>query len=85
MLTALSTWWFDQIRHLAPNHLVSSDPTDFPVGAWAPRARALGAGEAVTEPVRLECVARGYLFGSAWSDYQRTGSVQGDTLPAGLR
>jgi phosphoribosylaminoimidazole-succinocarboxamide synthase len=84
VLTALSTFWFEQTAHLAPNHLVSSDPTDFPETAGpdvAGRAMLVRAAR----PVRLECVARGYLFGSAWSDYQDTGAVMGRTLPAGLR
>ncbi len=84
VLTALSTFWFDQTQHLAANHLVSSDPTDFPETAGADVAgRAMLVRAA--QPVRLECVARGYLFGSAWSDYQETGTVMGRTLPAGLR
>ena len=84
VLTALSTFWFEQTAHLAPNHLVSSDPTDFPETAGpdvAGRAMLVRAAQ----PVRLECVARGYLFGSAWSDYQETGTVKGRRLPAGLR
>jgi phosphoribosylaminoimidazole-succinocarboxamide synthase len=84
VLTALSTFWFEQTAHLAPNHLVSSDPTDFPetagpeVGGRAMLVRA-------ARPVRLECVARGYLFGAAWSDYQENGAVKGRRLPGGLR
>jgi phosphoribosylaminoimidazole-succinocarboxamide synthase len=63
---------------------VSSDPTDFPETAGAEIAgRAMLVKAA--RPVRLECVARGYLFGAAWSDYQETGTVMGRTLPAGLR
>jgi phosphoribosylaminoimidazole-succinocarboxamide synthase len=84
VLTALSTFWFEQTAHIAPNHLVSSDPTDFPETAGpeiAGRAMLVKAAQ----PVRLECVARGYLFGSAWSDYQETGAVGGRPLPAGLR
>jgi phosphoribosylaminoimidazole-succinocarboxamide synthase len=84
VLTALSTFWFEQTEHLAPNHLVSSDPTDFPETAGAEVAgRAMLVKAA--QPVRLECVARGYLFGSAWSDYQETGRVAGRPLPSGLR
>jgi len=84
VLTALSTFWFEQTSHLAPNHLVSSDPTDFPETAGRDVAgRAMLVRTA--QPVRLECVARGYLFGSAWSDYQETGTVMGRPLPAGLR
>jgi phosphoribosylaminoimidazole-succinocarboxamide synthase len=84
VLTALSTFWFEQTEHFAPNHLVSSDPTDFPETAGAEVAgRAMLVKAA--QPVRLECVARGYLFGSAWSDYQETGRVAGRPLPSGLR
>jgi phosphoribosylaminoimidazole-succinocarboxamide synthase len=84
VLTALSTFWFELTAHLAPNHLVSSDPTDFPETAGpdvAGRAMLVRAAR----PVRLECVARGYLFGSAWSDYQATGAVAGRSLPPGFR
>ncbi len=83
ILTALSTFWFEATARLAPNHLVSSDPTDFPETAGsgvAGRAMLVKA----TQPVRLECIARGYLFGSAWNEYSATGTVQGERLPAGL-
>jgi phosphoribosylaminoimidazole-succinocarboxamide synthase len=84
VLTALSTFWFEQTQHLAPNHLVSSDPTDFPETAGpdvAGRAMLVKAAR----PVRLECVARGYLFGAAWDAYQDTGAVHGRALTPGLR
>jgi phosphoribosylaminoimidazole-succinocarboxamide synthase len=83
VLTALSTFWFDATSSIVPNHLVSADPTDFPETAGsevAGRAMLVRAAR----PLRLECVARGYLFGSAWSDYEATGTVQGRTLPSGL-
>ena len=84
ILTALSTYWFGQTAHLAPNHLVSSDPTDLPETAGADVAgRAMLVKAA--RPVRLECVARGYLFGAAWDAYQDTGAVFGRVLPSGLR
>jgi phosphoribosylaminoimidazole-succinocarboxamide synthase len=66
-LTALSTFWFEETAGLVPNHLISSDPTDFPETAGsdvAGRAMLVRA----TQPVRLECIGRGYLFGSAWSE-----------------
>ena len=84
VLTALSTFWFEQTGHLAPNHLVSSDPTDFPETA-GPDVSGRAMLVLAAQPVRLECVARGYLFGAAWSDYQETGTVKGRPLPAGLR
>jgi phosphoribosylaminoimidazole-succinocarboxamide synthase len=83
VLTALSTFWFEQTAGLAPNHLISSDPTDFPETAGpdvAGRAMLVHA----TRPVRLECIGRGYLFGSAWSEYDASGTVYGRQMPAGL-
>jgi phosphoribosylaminoimidazole-succinocarboxamide synthase len=84
VLTALSTFWFEATAHLAANHLVSSDPTDFPETAGRDVAgRSMLVR--VTRPVRLECIVRGYLFGSAWSEYEANGTVNGAGLPAGLR
>ncbi len=84
VLTALSTFWFEATAHLAANHLVSSDPTDFPETAGRDVAgRSMLVR--VTRPVRLECIVRGYLFGSAWSEYEANGTVNGARLPAGLR
>lgn len=84
VLTAISTFWFERTAGTFPNHLVSADPTDFPETAGSDVAgRAMLVQS--TRPVRLECIARGYLFGSAWTDYQATGTVQGRALPAGLR
>jgi phosphoribosylaminoimidazole-succinocarboxamide synthase len=83
-LTALSAFWFDETSTLAPNHLLSADPADFPPGvADAVGGRAMLVRSA--EPVRLECIARGYLFGSAWDEYAEAGTVCGRPLPAGLR
>src|SRR3989440_8998539 len=84
VLTALSTFWFEQTANLAANHLISSDPTDFPETAGpdiAGRAMLVKA----TQPVRLECIGRGYLFGSAWSEYEDRGTVYGQAMPSGLR
>ena len=83
-LTALSTFWFEQTASLWPNHLVSSDPTDFPETAGpdvAGRAMLVRAAS----PVRLECIARGYLFGSAWAEYEAAGTVGGASTKPGLR
>jgi phosphoribosylaminoimidazole-succinocarboxamide synthase len=84
VLTALSTFWFDRTADVVPNHLISSDPTDFPEtagGAVAGRAMLCRT----TRPVRLECIGRGYLFGSAWSEYDERGTVYGRPMPGGLR
>ncbi|HXY93641.1 MAG TPA: phosphoribosylaminoimidazolesuccinocarboxamide synthase [Acidimicrobiia bacterium] len=83
VLTGLSTFWFEATVAIVPNHLVSADPTDFPETA-GPEVAGRAMLVRAARPVRLECVARGYLFGSAWSDYEATGSVQGRRLPPGL-
>ena len=84
VLTGLSAFWFEQTAAVFPNHLISADPTDFPETAGpdvAGRAMLVRA----TQPVRLECIARGYLFGSAWSEYAERGTVYGQKLADGLR
>src|ERR671915_427054 len=83
VLTGLSTYWFDQTSDLVENHLISADPTDFPSTAGrevAGRAMLVRAAR----PVLMECVVRGFLFGSAWSEYQKQGTVNGEPLPAGM-
>jgi phosphoribosylaminoimidazole-succinocarboxamide synthase len=83
-LTALSNFWFEQTGDTWPNHLVSADPTDFPETAGTDvEGRAMLVRAA--RPIRLECIARGYLFGSAWAEYEAAGTVCGAKLPAGLR
>jgi phosphoribosylaminoimidazole-succinocarboxamide synthase len=84
VLTAISSFWFDLTADLLPNHVVSVDPADFPPGA---RPDADGRAMLVrrTEPVPMECIARGYLFGSAWKEYRAQGTVQGRTMPTGMQ
>ncbi len=87
VLTQISAFWFERTRHLVRNHLLSTNPEDYPEPAR--RCGALLAGRSMlvrrTTPLPIECVARGYLSGSGWKDYQRTGNVCGIALPAGLR
>jgi len=83
VLTAISNFWFDRTTDIVANHVISSDPTDFPeiAGDVAGRATLVRA----TRPIRLECVVRGYVFGGGWSEYQAKGTVGGFAVPAGLR
>jgi phosphoribosylaminoimidazole-succinocarboxamide synthase len=85
VLTKLSLFWFEKLASLVPNHVISA--TNF-TGALAPYADSL-KGRAMlvrrTEPVPIECVVRGYVSGSGWKDFQKTGSICGISLPAGLR
>ena len=87
VLTQLSGFWFERMGDLVPHHLVSIDVDQFPDAARRHadvlRGRTMLARR--TEPVPIECVARGYLSGSGWKEYQQRDSVCGVTLPAGLR
>ncbi|MGQ9897525.1 MAG: phosphoribosylaminoimidazolesuccinocarboxamide synthase [Acidobacteriota bacterium] len=87
ILTALSAFWFNRLSCLVPHHLLSCAPEDFPVAVQPYRDQLAGRTMLVrkTTPLPVECVARGYLAGSGWKDYQRTGYVCGHALPPGLR
>ena len=89
VLTQLSAFWFDRIaaEGLVPHHLISVDVADFPAEARKHEAVLRGRSMLVrkTEPLPVECVARGYLSGSGLKDYNKTGMVCGVALPAGLR
>jgi phosphoribosylaminoimidazole-succinocarboxamide synthase len=84
VLTAISAFWFEQTADLLPNHVVSVDPSEFPAGA-RPDADGRAMLVSRTTPVPMECIARGYLFGSAWKEYRERGTVQGRPMPAGMR
>ena len=87
VLTQLSKFWFDMMRDLIPNHLISADADAFPEDLKQFRdvldLRSMLAVKAEMFPV--ECVARGYLAGSGWKEYQESRSVCGIPLPEGLR
>jgi phosphoribosylaminoimidazole-succinocarboxamide synthase len=87
ILTQLSCFWFERTRDLLPNHLLTIDSREFPEPC-APYEEVL-AGRSMlvrkAEPLPVECVVRGYLAGSAWEDYRRTGHVADLSLPTGLR
>ncbi len=86
VLTQISKFWFDYFDDI-PNHLISTDVADVP--GLSDAEQALLRGRIMlcrkTEVVPIECIARGYITGSGWKDYQRTGSVCGIELPAGLQ
>ena len=89
VLTSLSAFWFEQTSHLAPNHLVAviEDPAQLaPYGFPCP-PELLGRTMLVRKARRIdvECVARGYLAGSAWAEYRQTGTIFGKAMPSGLR
>jgi len=85
VLTQLSLFWFDLLRDVIPNHVLSS--TDFPAPFDAFREELAGRSMLVwkTVPLPIECVVRGCVSGSGWKDYQKTGEICGIALPPGLR
>src|SRR3981081_13897 len=87
VLTVLSRFWFEKLGHIVPNHLLTSDIDQMPDVVRHHGSELRGRSMLVrrTEVFPVECVVRGYLSGSGWKDYQRTGQVCGHQLPAGLR
>jgi phosphoribosylaminoimidazole-succinocarboxamide synthase len=87
VLTQISSFWFNRTRAIVPNHVIATDPADFPPEAREAAALLQGRSMLVTrtEPLPIECVARGYLSGSGWKDYKATGELCGHKLPPGLR
>jgi phosphoribosylaminoimidazole-succinocarboxamide synthase len=86
VLTAISNFWFERLAHIVPNHLTGIDPESVVQGEEE-RAQVRGRSVVVKrlKPLPVEAVVRGYLIGSGWKDYQKTGAVCGIPLPAGLK
>ena len=87
VLTQLSQFWFDQTRDIVQNHVLSTDPSEYPESLRAHAEILRGRSMLVrhTAPFPVECVARGYLSGSGWKEYRLSGSVCGIKLPLGLQ
>ena len=90
VLTAMTAHWLGELADLAPNHLISADVADLPAGAAAlPGGLEWLAGRTMlvrrAEMLDIECIVRGYLAGSAYKEYQRSGTVHGMRMPDGLR
>ena len=85
VLTQLSLFWFDLLRDVIPNHVLSA--SEFPAPFDTHREELAGRSMLVrkTAPLPIECVVRGYVSGSGWKDYQSTGEICGIALPRGLR
>ncbi len=86
LLTQISLFWFNLLRDLTPNHLLSASVDEYPAPLPAYRDQLEGRSTLVrrAEMVSIECVARGYLAGSGWKEYQQSRSVCGIALPEGL-
>ena len=85
ILTAMSNFWFKKFGHLMPNHMTDIDPASL----VSPEERDQVEGRAIVvkkfKPLPIEAIVRGYLIGTGWKDYQKTGAVCGISLPAGLK
>ena len=86
VLTQLSVFWFEFLRDLVPRHFLTAKVDEYPAGLRAFRDQLEGRSMLVrrAKMIDVECVARGYVVGSGWKDYQRTGAICGIQLPAGL-
>ena len=80
VLTAMSNFWFDELSDVVPNHLVAIDIPDLPP-EWVGRATLARRAEML----KIECIVRGYLSGSAWKEYKERGTVNGMPMPAGMQ
>jgi phosphoribosylaminoimidazole-succinocarboxamide synthase len=87
ILTQLSRFWFALTEKIVPNHVISADFAEFPPELTPYEARLAGRAMLVrrAERIDVECVVRGYLAGSAWSEYVRNGTMAGEPLPPGMR
>jgi phosphoribosylaminoimidazole-succinocarboxamide synthase len=87
VLTQISLFWFDYLSDLVPNHLVTADVEQYPAQLRSHESELRGRSMLVNRARMFpaECVVRGYLSGSGWKDYKRTGKICGIALPSGLR
>ncbi|HHM23724.1 MAG TPA: phosphoribosylaminoimidazolesuccinocarboxamide synthase [Bacteroidetes bacterium] len=86
ILTQISRFWFEKTRHIVPNHMITTDVDEFPPECQEYRDLLEKRSMLVvkTEPLPVECIVRGYISGSGWKDYKRTGMISGIRLPEGL-
>ena len=87
VLTQISLFWFDFLKEVVPNHLISADVNSYPaeVRQYVSQLRGRSLLVKRAEMFPVECVVRGYLSGSGWKEYKSTGAVCGINLPSGLR
>jgi phosphoribosylaminoimidazole-succinocarboxamide synthase len=87
VLTQLSLFWFDFLKDVVKNHLVTANVEQYPapLRKYADDLRGRSMLVTKAQMIDIECVARGYLSGSGWKEYQQTGAVCGITLPSGLK
>jgi phosphoribosylaminoimidazole-succinocarboxamide synthase len=86
VLTQMSLFWFEYLKNVVPNHLLTANVDEYPLDLRKFRDQLEGRSMLVKKAAMfpVECVARGYVSGSGWKDYRRTGAICGIPLPAGL-
>jgi phosphoribosylaminoimidazole-succinocarboxamide synthase len=87
VLTRMSAFWFEKMTDIVPNHMISTNPDEYPAACTPYRELLRGRSMLVkkAKPLPVECIVRGYLSGSGWKDYSHGKPVSGITLPAGLK
>ncbi len=85
VLTTMSNFWFKKFGHLMPNHMTDIDPLTLVSADERDQVEGRAIVVKKFKPLAIEAIVRGYIIGSGWKDYQRTGMVCGHTLPAGLQ
>lgn len=87
VLTAISTFWFDFTKDIIPNHFISSQLDNYPqeLRKYSSELKGRSMLAVKSKPLPVECIVRGYLSGSGWKEYQKSGSVCGIKLPKGLK
>ena len=85
ILTAISNFWFDKLKHLVPNHFTGDSVEDVVSPAELPLVEGRAVVAKRLKPVAVEAIVRGYIVGSGWKEYQKSGTVCGIRLPAGLQ
>ena len=86
MLTRISRFWFEKMTGIIPNHVLSFDGKDFPqtLSPYLESLEGRSMWVKKAEPLAIECIVRGYLSGSGWKDYKKSGEICGHALPSGL-
>ncbi len=87
VLNAMTCYWLEELTDLAPNHLISADPADFPDG-WDELGKGIGGRAMLVRKAQMlpiECIVRGYVSGSAWKEYSKNGTIHGMKVQEGLQ
>ncbi len=87
ILTAISVFWFDKLKDVVENHIISTNPDEYPEPCQKYKKDLAGRSMLVkkAEPLTVECIVRGYISGSGWNEYKKSGSVCSIPLPEGLK